>query len=90
MGGKMLPTLAIFGSSGLYEIIAYVLAAAATVSISRFRLLGSGFKQTVEAIIPPETKSVVRELFIGVLLAIIMLVGACGWEAYRFSQAILP
>jgi hypothetical protein len=90
MGGKMLPTLAIFGSSGLYEIIAYVLAAAATVSISRFRLLGSGFKQTVEAIIPPETKSVKTERFVGVLLAVTILVAACGWEAYRFSQAINP
>ena len=90
MGGKMLPTLAIFGSSGLYEIIAYVLAAAATISISRYRLLGSGFKQTVEAIIPPKTKPVIKQRFIGVLLAITILVTACGWEAYRFSQAIHP
>ena len=88
LGGKMLPTLAIFGSSGLYEIIAYVLAAAATFSIPRYRLLGSMFKQTVQTIVPPKTKAVIVERFIGVLLAIIILVIACGWEAYRFSQAI--
>ena len=88
MGGKMLPTLAILGSSGLYEIIAYVLAAAATVSISRYRLVGSGLKQKVEVIVPPKTESVTWERLIGVMLAITLLVVACGWEAYRFSLAI--
>ena len=88
MGGKMLPTLAIFGSSGLYEIIVYVLAAAATVSISRYRLVGSGLKQKVEVIAPPKTEWVIRERLIGVILAMALLAIACGWEAYRFSLAI--
>jgi hypothetical protein len=34
------------------------------------------------------TKSVVQERLLGVLLAIGILLFACGWEAYRFSQAI--
>jgi len=84
IGGKMPPTFAVFNSSGLYEIIAYVLAAAATVSISRYRLIGKG----VTSIIPPKTKSVVQERLLGVLLAIGILLIACGWESYRFSQAI--
>ena len=84
IGGKIPPTFAVFISSGLYEIIAYVLAAAATVSISRYRLVGKG----VTPITPPKTKSVVQERLIGVLLAFGILLIACGWEAYRFSQAI--
>jgi Stage II sporulation protein M len=83
IGGKMPPTIAILGSSGLYEITAYVLAAAATVSISRYRLVG----KWGTAITPPKSKSVIRERLIRVLLAIAILVFACGWEAYRFSQA---
>lgn len=84
IGGKMPPTFAVFSSSGLYEIIAYVLAAAATVSISRYRLIGKG----VTPITPPKTRLVVQERLLGVLLAIGILAIACGWEAYRFSQAI--
>jgi hypothetical protein len=88
LGGKMMPTIAVLGSSGLYEIAAYVLAAAATVSISRVRLVGKWPKQTIETITPPESKSVFQEQFIGILLSIVILGIACGWEAYRFAQAI--
>ncbi len=88
LGGKMMPTIVVLGSSGLYEIAAYVLAAAATVSISRVRLVGKWPKQTVETITPPQAKSVFQEQFIGILLSIVILGIACGWEAYRFSQAI--
>jgi hypothetical protein len=88
LGGKMMPTIAVLGSSGLYEIAAYVLAAAATVSISRVRLVGKWPKQTSETITPPEAKSVLQEQFMGILLSIVILGIACGWEAYRFSQAI--
>jgi len=88
MGGKMPPSVAIFGSSGLYEITAYVLAAAATVSISRYRLVGKWPKQTVEKVVPPREKSVIQERNMGLIVAIIILLIACGWEAYRFSLAI--
>lgn len=88
MGGKIAPTVAIFGRSGIYEIAAYVLAAAATVSISKYHLVGKWPKQTIEAIVPPKAKSVIQERNVGVLLAITILLIACGWEAYRFSLAI--
>jgi hypothetical protein len=90
LGGKIPPSLIIFGSSGLYEIIAFVLAAAATVSISKFHLLGKWPKQTIEAILPPKTKSAIQERLVGIILAIMILLITCGWEAYRISQVIAP
>jgi hypothetical protein len=83
-GAKIPPSLGIFGSSGIYEIAAYVLAAAATVSISKYRLVGKwGEKMSL-----PQIPSVIRERNAGVLLAIAILVIACGWEAYRVSLAL--
>jgi hypothetical protein len=90
LGGKLPPTLAVFGSSGLYEFTAYVLAAAATASISKYRLVGKWPKQKIEAVIPPQAKSVIQERYMGILLAITILVIANGWEAYRFSLAVAP
>jgi hypothetical protein len=88
LGGKVPPSVAIFGSSGLYEIAAYVLATTATVSISKYRLVGTWPRQTTEAIVCPQTPSVIRARTVGIVLAITMLLIACGWEAYRFAQAI--
>jgi hypothetical protein len=90
MGGKIAPTVAIFGRSGIYEIAAYVLAAAATVSISKYRLVGKWPKQTIEALVPPQARFVVQERNVGLLLAITILLIACGWEAYRISLVIAP
>jgi hypothetical protein len=88
LGGKLLPTMAIFESSGLYEITAYVLAATATTSISKFRLIGKWPKQTIEKIVPLQDNSMIQERNVGIILAITILIIACGWEAYRFSLAI--
>jgi hypothetical protein len=88
LGGKLLPTTAIFESSGLYEIIAYVLAATATTSISKYRLIGKWPKQTIEKIIPLQNYSMIQERNVGIILAITILIIACGWEAYKFSIAI--
>lgn len=87
-GGKLPPTLEIFGRSGIYEISAYLLAAAATVSISRYRVMGKWPKQTVEAITPPTERAVIQERTLGITLAVIILTAACGWEAYRIAQAL--
>jgi len=57
LGGKLLPTLAILGSSGLYEIAAYVLLATTTVSIARYRLVG----KWGATITPLRTTAVTRE-----------------------------
>ena len=83
-GGKLPPSMGIFGSSGLYEIAAYVLAAAATASISKYRLVG----KWGEKIVSTKTLSVIRERNVGILLAIAILVIACGWEAYRVALTI--
>jgi hypothetical protein len=88
LGGKLPPTMAIFGSSGLYEIAAYVLATTATISITKYRLVGTWPKQTTEAIVCPQTASVIQARNLGIVFAIIMLLIACGWEASRFAQAI--
>jgi hypothetical protein len=88
LGGKLLPTMAIFESSGLYEITAYVFAATATTSISKFRLIGKWPKQTFEKIVPLQDNSMIQERNVGIILAITILIIACGWEAYRFSLAI--
>ena len=88
IGGRLPPSMAIFGSSGLYEIAAYVLAATATVSISRYRLVGTWYKQTTEKMVAPKSRSVLRERNVGVLLAVAILAIACGWEAYSFSLAM--
>lgn len=88
LGSKQPPSLMVLGSSGLYEIIAYVLSAAATTSLSSYRLIGQWPRQTIERIAHDQRNPVNRERNIGVLLAVIILVVACGWEAYRISLAV--
>jgi hypothetical protein len=83
-GGKIPPSFGILGSSGLYEIAAYALAAAATASISKYRLVGKwGEKMSL-----PKIPSVIRERYVGIFLAIVILVVACGWEAYRVARVL--
>jgi hypothetical protein len=85
-GGKIPPTVAVFGYSGLCEITAYVLAVAATASISKYRLVGKWPKQTIVAIVPPQAKSMIQERNVGILLAITILLIACGWEAHKIAS----
>lgn len=88
LGSKLPPSVMVFGSSGLYEITAYVLAATATTSIAKYRLIGQWPRQTIERIATANHQPVSRERNVGVLLAVAILVVACGWEAYRYSLAI--
>jgi hypothetical protein len=83
-GGKIPPSAGLFGSSGIYEIAAYALAAAATSSIARYRLVGKWGERIINVKIP----GVIRQRNVGVLLAIAILFIACGWEAVRVAQAI--
>jgi hypothetical protein len=84
LGGKVPPGLEIFGSSGLYEIAAYTLAAAATVSLVRWQVVGSKAER-----VPPTTdRRAIRQRTVGVAIALVMLILACAYEASRFSQAI--
>ncbi len=90
VGGKQPPTCAIFTSSGLYEITAYLLAAAATLSLAKYRLVGEWPKQTVTTVVIPPTQTLTQERFWGLLAAILILGITTGWEAYRFALAIRP
>ena len=84
LGGKMPPSLEVFTSSGLYEIAAYALAAASTISIVRWQVIGSKAVR-----VPPVTdREATRQRTIGVAVALVIVVLACVVEAYRFSQAI--
>jgi hypothetical protein len=82
-GGKIFPSLAILGRSGPYEITAYILATTATYSIAKFRLKGRWPKQTSEVIVSTHIFRLTREQWIGLLLAIAILLVSNGWEAYR-------
>jgi hypothetical protein len=84
LGGKMPLSLEVFGSSGLYEIAAYALAAASTVSIVRWQIVGSKAER-----VPPVTdRPTTRQRNVGVAAALVILGLACVFEAYRFSRAI--
>jgi len=83
LGGKIPPSLEVFGSSGLYEIAAYALAAASTVSIVRWRVVGS----KAERVRPVTDRRAIGQRNVGVAVALIILVLACLVEAYRFSRA---
>jgi hypothetical protein len=86
LGGKIAPSLEVFGSSGLYEIAAYALAAAATTSIVRWQVVGS----KAVRVTPVTDRRTVRQRNAGVAAALVILVLACAFEAYRFSQAVAP
>lgn len=90
LGRKMPPTVSFIWSPGFLEISAYVLAAAATISISRYRLVGKWPKQTIEKLVPSRAKFVISECRMGLFLATAILLTSCGWEAYRISLAVAP
>jgi uncharacterized membrane protein SpoIIM required for sporulation len=75
MGGKMPPSFEILRSSGLYEMTAYVLASVATISISKYRLIGAWPKQKIEKIENHLSPTDLRERNIGIILSIIILTG---------------
>ncbi len=79
-GGKIAPTWEIFTRSGIYEITAYILAATATYGLSRYQLQGQWPKQTVTALQGGKPS---RETAIGVALAVLILLAANAFEAYR-------
>lgn len=78
---RLAPSLTVFGRSGLYEIAAYCLMAAAThnIAISRSSTL---FSTRTEPIVPrPSLLANIHGP--GVAIALLLLLGACAWEAYR-------
>ncbi len=84
MPERMAPSLMILTRSGIYEISAYVLAAAATFGISAYRVI---------RFIPPESEKIspAPRLKIAIhwpalVIAILMLLTANAWEAYQIVK----
>jgi hypothetical protein len=80
LSAPMAPSLAVFGRSGIYEIAAYTLVAVSTHTLPR---------HLVTRFIPPTsqpcgswTRSLLnREQWLGIFLAIALLLAANAWEA---------
>jgi hypothetical protein len=78
--GRMQPSLAVFRRAGPYEMTAYILAAAATYSLSLYR--GERlFPPQSEPILPKPEFSLTRADYIGMCLAVLVLIAADAWEA---------
>lgn len=78
---RLAPSLAVFGRSGLYEIAAYCLLAASTHDIALSRS-PHVFSMRSEPIVPrPSLRDGVH--LPGVITALLLLLAACAWEAYR-------
>jgi hypothetical protein len=82
-GGRIMPSLAVLGRSGPYEIAAYVLAATSTYSIAKARLKGRWPKQSIEAIVADHPFRLRREQWLGLGFAVVTLLVSNAWEAYR-------
>ncbi len=84
MPERMSPSLMILTRSGLYEISAYVLAAAATFGISAYRVI---------RFIPPESEKITPAPLLknaihwpALMIAIMLLLVANAWEAFQLMQ----
>lgn len=82
------PSLAVFGSSGIYELAAYVLAVTATVSIARWRIVRWWGPDSTEKLTPRLDRTARLERSVGIALSVALLTAACGWEAYRVALAV--
>jgi hypothetical protein len=81
--GPLAPTLAVLTRSGPYEIIAYLLAATATLSIARWTLRGRWPRQTLERWEPVAGQRMGQAEWVGLALAGILLLAANAWEAWQ-------
>ena len=80
--GPLVPTLAVLGRSGPYEIAAFALAAASTQPLALWRLSGRWPKQVMEAIPPKARIRLSGERLVGFAAAALVLLAANAWEAY--------
>ena len=78
---RMAPTFGVLARSGIYEITAYILAAASTYGITAYR---------VKRFIPPDSEKIEPEPrffqdihWAGFIGAILLLLAANAWEAYQ-------
>lgn len=78
---RMAPTFEVLARSGVYEIAAFILMAASTFGITAYR---------VKRLVPPDSEQIepkpnfARDIhWPGFVLAILLLLAANAWEAYR-------
>lgn len=79
--GKIAPALEMVTHPGFYEIFAMVLAAAATYEITRWQFVTVGGKESVVRFHPTHGGWRSRELSIGLVVAVGILLAANAWEA---------
>jgi hypothetical protein len=76
----MAPSLAVFGRSGIYEIAAYILVAVSTYTLPQHHV--TRFIPPTSAPARPGTRPLLsREQWLGISLAITLLLAANAWEA---------
>lgn len=83
---RMAPTWGVLARSGLYEIAAYCLLAAATYATSVARsdsLLGLGSEQ-----VQPRPGFVEKTHWVGVAASVLLLLAANAWEAFGIVDAV--
>jgi len=78
---RMAPSLAVFGRTGLYEMAAFTLAAVATYSINLYEVTRF-IPPTYEPVTPKPKFSLTLEQWVGLGLAIAVLLAANAREAY--------
>ena len=81
--GPLAPTLAVLVRSGPYEIAAYILAATATASLSRWALRGRWPRQALQRWEPARGQHISRVEWAGLALAGTILLAANAWEALQ-------
>ena len=87
---RMPPSLGAFGSSGVYEIMSYVLVVAATSSIGRWRIKRWwAVRGSTERVTASKDGLTLIQRNVGVALAIVLLAAACAWEALQIAAAIV-
>ncbi len=86
MPERLAPSLSVLGRSGLYEIAAYCLAAVSTheIAVSRSPSIFSFHTEPVRPK-PDWAKGIHRR---GLGTALLFLLAACAWEAYRIVKGL--
>jgi hypothetical protein len=79
--GKIAPSLAWVTHPGFYEIIAYVLAAAATYEITKLQIVTIGGRESMVTFHPVHGGWHSRQIWLGLVLAGGILLSANAWEA---------
>ena len=79
--GKIAPSLEMVTHPGFYEIFAYVFATAVTYEITRWQFVTVGGKESIVKFQPTHGGWRSRELWIGLVVAVGILLAANAWEA---------